>query len=134
MERVILVCGVSGSGKTWVCRQLTHKFNYVSHDDHREHVAEVIAHHAKTSDRPIIADCPFGERLLKEDLEGRGITVIPYFVIEPPEKVARRYREREGKPLPKSAYTRAITITQRADEWNAPRGTSEELLTLLNAL
>ncbi len=33
-QKIYLVCGVPGSGKTWVCKQLTDKFQYVAHDDY----------------------------------------------------------------------------------------------------
>jgi hypothetical protein len=83
---------------------------------------------------PLITESPFGERVLRENLEKRGVTVIPYFVIEHPHVVARRYFEREKKPIQKAALTRATTIRVRADEWKSPSGTSLEVLQMLQAL
>lgn len=62
------------------------------------------------------------------------MTVIPYFVIEMPEIIKLRYYSRERKPLPKAAFTRATTIKNRAREWNAPWGRSQEVLEMLKEL
>lgn len=131
MQPIYLICGVSGSGKSWVCRQLAEKFHYIPHDEYYDLHPEMILEEARKSKKPLITESPFGERLLKERLEAEGMTVHPYFVIEKPEVVQKRYLEREKKELPKNALTRATTIVQRADEWKAPRGTSEQILTML---
>lgn len=149
ISTVYLIIGVSGSGKSWVSRQLKEKFLYLPHDRCWEHYSakpdegddpkwgppgcksthlSQILSKAKDSDKPLITEVPFGERQLKEDLEGRGIKVVPIFIIEDPEIVARRYQNREGKPLPKNVYTRASTIIDRAKEWNAFFGTSSQVL------
>ncbi len=131
MQKVVIVCGVSGSGKSWVCKQLTDKFHYVPNDEHYNDHVPAIVRAAQTATKPVITDCPFGERILKESLQKMGIQVVPYFVIEDPRLVARRYMDRERKPLPKAAHTRATTIKDRAIEWGAARGTSQEVLTML---
>lgn len=149
MQPIYLVCGVSGSGKSWVCRQLIHKFNYIPHDKCWSHPTAkpsegldpkwgpkgskdlhipIIAAIAKTSLRPIVTECPFGESLVKRELESKGLKVIPIFVIEEPGIVAKRYQIREGKPLPQAAYTRASSILDRALEWRAFHGTSAQVL------
>ncbi len=134
MKTIYLLCGVSGSGKTWVCEQLQEqcpgKFHYIPHDKHYDKIVDVI-NREETMGKPIITECPFGERLMRDQLQAHKHTVKPYFVIEPPVVVHRRYMNREGKPLPKNAFTRASTIVQRADEWKAPKGTSSEVLELL---
>lgn len=154
-QPVYLVCGVPGSGKTWVCRQLKDKFTYVPHDqcwthptktpDHDKenpewapgakstHVEEVVKA-VRSSLRPIITESPFNERMLKEDLEKKGVKVIPYFVIEEPETSRKRYEKREGKIYPKHFYSRAKSIGTRAKEWDAPHGTSDEVLEMLRAV
>lgn len=151
---VYLICGVSGAGKSWVCRQLKHAFHYLPHDKCWKHPTkkpkegndprweegaesthiEEILKAVKIATNPILTECPFGERLVREQLEKEGLTVIPYFVIEPPHVVQRRYFQRESKPLPKAAHTRASTIKDRAEEWKAPSGNSLEILQLLQAL
>lgn len=133
-QPVFLLCGVSGSGKTWVCKQLQDKFCYVPHDMFYEEAPKVIARVSESAQRPIITECPFGERLIKESMEKRGLKVIPFFVIEDPKTVRERYIAREKKELPKSAWTRATTIRDRAREWKAVSGTSEEILKFLKDL
>lgn len=130
---VCMVCGVPGSGKSWVCEQLTDAFEYVRNDDYFEdedgRFAAMLA--LMDSQKPILTDCPFAERVLREHLEYASFTVKPYFIIEPAHVVGARYRKRTGHPLPKSAVTRCASIINRADEWGAPRGTSEQVLQML---
>lgn len=135
MQYVILVCGVSGSGKTWVCEQLKDKFHYVPHDLHYKNHAQVMFEEGKKTQKPQITECPFGERVFRHDLIYKyNFTVLPYFVITPPDVVAKQYLEREGKPLPKAAYTRATSILDRAKDWKAPYGSSIEILEKLQKL
>lgn len=155
MVTVYLVVGVSGSGKSWVCRQLADKFNYIPHDRCWTHPTarpsegldpkwgpegcksthvETIVKEVRKSDRPILTEVPFGERKIREDLEAAGVRVKPVFVIENPDIVASRYQKREGKPLHKAVYTRATTIKERAKEWGAYAGTSEQVLDHLRHL
>lgn len=128
-RKVYLVCGVSGSGKSWVCSQLTDKFNYVPHDRYRDNLVNICA--LTKDQRHILTECPFAERLLREEFERQGFEVLPYFVIETPETCAERYLRREGRAIQPSAYTRASTIMNRAIEWDAPFGTSEMILKAL---
>lgn len=157
MQKLILVCGVSGCGKSWACRQAADKFHYIPHDRcwvHPNNVSwdpaavwaadlgdesrylpgaksnhfEVLFAATKIAKKPVLTECPFSERTLREQLEINGIEVIPIFVIEPPNLVAERYFKREGKPIPKNAYTRAETILNRAEEWNAFHGSSDQVL------
>lgn len=133
LQPVYLVCGVSGSGKTWVCRKLQNKFTYVPHDEHYNYQVKVVAEAAK-GDKAVITECPFAERVLKNDMEMAGLNVTPVFVVTPPDQVAAQYFAREGKQIPKGAYTRATTILNRAVEWGAFHGTSEEVLAHLLSL
>ncbi len=131
-QAVILLCGVPGSGKTWVLDRLhDDKFTIVRNDDYighaPGHLAGVVAVCAK-GQKPVIVDCPFGERLVKDALEARGLEVYPFVIVEDPDVVAERYEAREGKPASKTTLARAYSISARADEWNAPRGTSSEIL------
>lgn len=148
MKPVYLICGVSGCGKSWVCRQLSDKFNYVPHDRCWSHPnarpaegldpkwgpkGSVSTHlhtllvQAHKSEKPILTECPFAERQLKEELEKSGVTVVPIFVVEAPHVIAERYLAREGKPLPKAAFSRAFSISGRAREWGAFFGTATEV-------
>jgi hypothetical protein len=110
------------------------KFAYIPHDMYLNNHLEVIIETARHAKNPIITECPFAERILVEGLHQKLVKVIPYFVIERPEVVKARYEKRENKPISKSALTRASTILQRAIEWNAPYGTSQQILTKLQEL
>lgn len=132
MREVILVCGVPGSGKTWVCRQLPpDKFQYIPHDEHLKDIVRALAVAARTSSLPIVTECPFGERGMREQLETLGCVVKPVFVVESPDVIWRRYADREGKSPSKSTMTRASSIINRAEEWGAPHGTSSHILNYL---
>lgn len=152
---VILVCGVQGSGKSWICRQLTTRFEYVPHDQCWKHPIakpkneidakwgppgcvsthlDTIVKRAKEADRPLITEVPFAEKKLKEDLEGEGLTVVPVFVVEDASTLRKRYWGRERKHLNKSAVTRAEGLPERAAEWKSFAGTSAEVLDHLKHL
>lgn len=134
MQTVYLICGVPASGKSWICEQLIGKYAYLPHDLHYEDHIEATTSLAKHSSMPVITECPFGERITKEKLEANGCQVIPLFVVEPTSVVRRRFEERERRELPKNVATRSVTILERAMEWNAKHGTSEEILKLLKEL
>lgn len=127
---VYLLCGVPGSGKTWVAKQLTDKFNYIENDDF---IASDWLIPIKNADKskPVLLTTPFAERLRREVLEKEGYEVRPIFIVESPAIVAQRYAQREGHPATQSTLTRAKTILERAKEWNAPYGTSFEVWEML---
>lgn len=127
---IYLICGVSGAGKTYVCRNLSHKFNYIPHD---EYIGKdfIGALKSVADDRHIITECPFAERVLRAELEDAGFEVRPYFVYEPTAVIISRFLSRERKQPSKSVLTRSVTIKTRIDEWQAPHGSSQELLAML---
>ncbi len=132
MQPVYLLCGPPGSGKTWVGTQLEHKFTYVKHDaydwkDNNQHFKATLDA-AKESEKPVLTDIPFGERDFKERLENKGLTVIPVFVLEHATVVQKRYEAREKKKIPKHFLSRTLSIPERAKEWKAFVGTSEQVL------
>ncbi len=130
MQPVILLCGVPGSGKTWVMNQLPN-YECVHNDDYiggsRSKMVRDVWEAAR-KDRTVIVDCPFAERELRQDLESMGLRVKPVFIVEEPDVVKERYEAREGKQVSKATLTRADTIVDRADEWMAIMGTSAEIL------
>jgi hypothetical protein len=132
-KNVIIICGVTASGKTWICEQLTNKFQYVPHDDHiKGNIVKAIER--MDNEKPIITECPFGETKLTEALKNRGFITHPYFIIEPLNTLDIRYFNRTGKPLPKNQATRSKYLIDRALEWDCPHGSSEEILTMLQTL
>lgn len=133
-RKLYLICGVSGSGKTWVCKQLQDKFKYVPHDEHYTNIYATVAHAAFSQPKPIITECPFGERIVRENLKDMGFDVVPVFVAEDPNLIAMRYFQRERKPIRKEAYTRASKIIERANDWGAYYGTSQQVLDHLKVL
>lgn len=135
MKPIYLVCGVPGSGKSWVCEQLGDKYNYLSHDSFigmpKHAYQNALIKLARSSDKPVLGDVPFMISILIENLKASNATVIPYFVIENPLTTRTRYEAREGKPIPPQHLTRIATVKQRAIQYRAPKGTSTEVLALL---
>ena len=140
IQTVHMVCGVPGSGKSWVCEQLTERFAYIKHDDYigqkphlatapNNFVAAIIA--AATKDKPVLIDCPFAERELRAKIEAVGLKVKPWFIVEPTEVVKSRYFSRTGRDLPQASVTRSVSIVNRANEWQAPHGPAVAVLEAL---
>lgn len=140
-RRVYLLCGVPGSGKTWCIKQVRDLFTTIENDQFiipgyaKSDFAWEIARSAGKSTKPILADCPFGERELRELLEQKwNFEVVALFIVEPMDVVAKRYAKRQGKPAPQQVLSRALSIVNRANEWHAIRGTSTEMLANLRAI
>jgi hypothetical protein len=132
-QKIYMLCGVPGSGKTWVSQQCP-EYTYISHDAYKTGYADRIAEAAQSSTKPVLIDCPFAERELRDKLQAKGLTVEPKFIVEHPLIVKRRYENREGKPVSAATLTRARTISTRADEWKAYKGTSEQVRQHLKSL
>ncbi len=130
---IMVVCGAPGSGKTWVCKQLIDKFEYVPHDKYiKVPRSEFIDDLLTASTRgPVVTECPFGETDLIAQVAAAGAMVDSVFIVEPVDTVAQRYRSREGKEPMKSILSRASNIEARAREWGKPFGTSEQVLEYL---
>lgn len=126
---VYLLCGVPGSGKTWVCNQIGEFFRHIPHDFHTHDTLAVVAKDAsKRSDKPIVIDCPFNERNLRAKLEAQGLPVTPVFIVEKAEVIRDRYWKRERRVPSPNVLTRAATIMEKVKEWKATYGTSDEVL------
>ncbi len=134
IQKVYLICGVPGSGKTWVCEQLKYKFDYLPHDEHFENFESAILMKAQKALKPVITECPFAERKIRERLEAWGVEVIPVFVVESAEVTRARFELRENKPFSKANMTRTSSIVGRAMEWSATYGTSTQILAYLRGL
>src|SRR4051812_36514432 len=95
-QPIYLVCGVPGSGKTWVCDQLKDHFDYVPHDSYLiAQYADALIKRAEHSDRPVLGEAPFRISLLIDQIRKEGIQCRAYFVIEPEHTVKARYEKRE---------------------------------------
>jgi hypothetical protein len=130
--KIFLVVGVPGSGKTWVCEQLTNLFEYLPHDEYTDGTyIEEILEAAETAEKPILTEAPFSIKQTKEPLEEAGEEVECVFIIENDRIVSERYFEREGREIPRGHLSRQETYRQRAEEYGSFIGTSDEVLEYL---
>lgn len=132
---VYMVIGCPGSGKSWVCRQLTEQYYYVPHDDHmgknsNRYIAAIVSA-SKIAAKPLLIETPFSVSQIKEPLEAHDYHVTPVFILEQPEVISQRYLGREGHPIPAGHLSRQQTYRERADKWQSYRGTSAEVLAYL---
>ncbi len=134
---VVLLCGLPASGKSWICSQLG--WSYVPNDSYMGRESSLVDAVVKIATlprlTPVVTDCPFGERVRRETLEARRLVVKPYFVLESVEVLWKRYQARQHRPLKRDYFvSRAPGLKQRAIEWRAPHGTSDQVLNLLKGL
>ena len=138
MKTAVLVIGIPGSGKSWVCDQLTEFFEYVPHDRYMANSGEsYIKAILKTSlkaDKPLLIEAPFSISEIKDPLEERGFKITPVFIIEKEAIVALRYRKREGKSIPPAHIKRQQTYRERAKKWKSFSGSSTAVLEHLKNL
>lgn len=134
MKPVYLLVGVPGSGKTWICNQLSN-FTHVPHDAYigQDYIA-ALKTAAKKSDKPVLAETPFSVSQIMHPLLEAGITVKPYFIHEPEAVLKARYTAREGRPIPLGHLSRQFTYMDRATILGAPIGTAHQILQLLKAV
>lgn len=131
-QPIYLVCGVPGSGKTWVCSKLKDNFKYIPHDSYAVGgYAYALKKAASTSDKPILGEAPFRISVLIHELEDSGLDVRTYFILEHERVIKMRYESRENKPIPKQHLTRVKTVRDRSIDYGDYVGTSDEILALL---
>jgi predicted pyridoxine 5'-phosphate oxidase superfamily flavin-nucleotide-binding protein len=115
--------------------RLGDKFTRVENDRHLGESKWALANRCKsclaTIDRPVIIDVPFAEREMRSELENLCMEVVPVFIVEQPHIVRRRYEARGRMETPQNIITRCTTIADRAKEWGAYQGTSQEILKYL---
>lgn len=130
MKQVYLIIGTPGSGKTWVCKQLEDRFDYLAHDDFPDDKSYVAAvkRLEDIADKPILIETPFSVSNVMGPLVDHGMAVTPVFIIETAEITMLRYAQREGKAIIKGHLTRIETYKKRAVELSAFSGTSQEVL------
>lgn len=134
MRPIYLLCGVPGSGKTWVAKQVAKDFLYLPHDDHEiSSYARALITASRKNDKPVLGEAPFRISVLIDELKRHGANVKTYFVIESADVVKSRYETREKKPIPKQHLTRIKTVKERARQYQGKVGTSEEVLRMIKA-
>lgn len=132
-QNIYLLVGVPGVGKTWVCEQIKHKFEYVHHDGfiylkQPGAYLKAIMEKAPVATKPILIEAPFSISETKDPLEKAGYKVIPIFIIEDELVLKLRYQNREKKPIPVGHLTRMKTYMDRARDWGSFTGTSAQVL------
>lgn len=142
MKTAYLVCGVPGSGKSWVCNQVKHKLAYVHHDlfigmAGPTYVNAIISVSKKT-DKPLLIEAPFSISQIKEPLEKAGIQVKPVVIAEKEDVYKQRYMN-DPKRVKNITHlsghmTRTKTYLQRAKEFGWFSGTSQEVLEYLQRI
>lgn len=143
-----LVVGAPGSGKTYVCEKLKHKFHLIHHDgfiylkEPGAYVKEILKEAPKAL-KPVLIEAPFSVSQTREPLEAAGYRVVPVYIVEDEETHSQRYLEREKaagrwseeklKHL-KGHLTRTKTYLERAKTERCFHGTSDEVYAYLRDL
>jgi gluconate kinase len=128
---VYLLCGVPGSGKTWVAQQLNN-FVWVPHDKYKvDEYHEKILDEAQKTDKPILAEAPFRISVLVDQLREAGQEVKTYYITAPQQIIRQRYESRMKKPFPKQHQTNLKRYDER--KWDFA-GTSGEILDKLRQI
>lgn len=126
---IFLVCGVPGSGKTWVLKHFTNVIHYDAHfSTPRLEYAKRIVKQYKDTTSFVVADCPLGISEIMNELLRSKVPVTLCAIIEAPEVVTLRYFQREGKSIPKQHLSRIKTIVDRCIQYKGVRGTSQQIL------
>lgn len=136
MQKIYLLAGCPGVGKSWLTRQLIGKYTPIEHDEYRDDPRDYIRALMKAArgDKPVIANTPFGVSEIMSDIDQAGGICIPIFVVAPEEQVKRQYYERERKMIPPGHLTRQKTYMKRAHNLGAFMGTSAQVLKHLLSL
>lgn len=132
-KKCYLLIGVPGSGKSWVTTHLPAiKFKVCHHDDFigmpPHSYFNSVVRSLRDQELPVVAEAPFGISEMKDGLETQGFEVVPVFILEDESVLSTRYKHRELKPIPTGHLTRQKTYRERAQEWSAFNGTSQEVL------
>lgn len=126
---IIVLAGAFGAGKTWVCRQLAHLFDYVPFDEFRDSLRSEVILRTTTSKKPIIVDPSICASSWKT-LSLLGYRVILCVIVEDVGVVADRIKSRGGVVNVKAISKRCRRMDALARLADA-RGTSDEMLNML---
>lgn len=130
---IYLICGVPGSGKTWVLSQFKNTVHYDQHFNtpRKIYSDKIIKMQRLNPFIDIVADCPLGISEIVSYIRAEGQDIEPVFIIAPPEVIATQYYRREGRPIPKQHLGRIATMVQRSKEYGSYCGTSDAVLQYL---
>lgn len=127
-----LIAGVSGSGKSWVCNQLSKQFNYISYDavPKKQHLTLLL--NPKNHNKPLLYDLSiktstFIKRHSKE-FDIHFITIMGDFL-----QVKQQLKNRGGK-ITKGLYRRWIIMKNRTDQYAEFTGSASEVLSYLQSV
>ncbi len=131
-QKIYMLIGCPGSGKTWCSDQLKQIFHHISHDEFIKapkgiYVNEILKQ-AEGATKPLLIEAPFSISETLEPLRNAGYDVKPVVIVEKPEVITLRYLRREKKDIPKGHLTRQKTYEQRAKALNWFHGTASEVL------
>ena len=136
-QKVYLVIGVPGSGKSWVCNQLKDKFVYKNHDARLGHANQPelyindILEAAEGATKPILIEAPFSISAIKDPIEEAGYEVEPIVIADDDYVISMQYKldpTRQGNDIPKGHLTRMGTYIQRAKTLGWFHGNSSQVL------
>jgi hypothetical protein len=128
--KLYMVAACSGAGKSWVCQQLTDKFDYVSYDGNRKkhHLDLLLA----PSDKPKLYDPPIKiSTFFKRYSDKFDIHAV--FILEDDEVVKARIEARGGEWTEHIAKRNAA-MHKRFAKYGNFAGTSQEVLDYLRSL
>ena len=122
---LLLIIGCSGSGKSWVCRQLTHLYHYVPYDETpKTKLLDILK--SQPTDLPLLLDLPIKIstfiRRHSSEFNIRVVAIMGDF-----ETVKQNLILRGGKITPTLPKRWAI-IQKRADKYAEFVGDSEAVL------
>lgn len=133
---IILLVGVPGSGKTWVCDRVKDSYHIIKHDEYLDggYLAAIMAA-ARCIAKPILVETPFSMSAFMEPLCEEGLAVMPIFVIASESDLERNWDTRGTKPHARKGHlTRQNTYMARAESHGAFCGNSSDVLNHLNSL
>lgn len=139
-NKVYLLIGVPGSGKSWVGSRVKDQVLYLEQDSYigsapGAYIRDIIEL-TPISKKPVLIEAPFSVSKIRGPLLEAGLDVTCLYICEDIFTLENRYREREGKDIPKGHITRNSTYIHRAISEGDYVGTSkhvlEELLRLLS--
>lgn len=119
---IFLVFGVSGSGKSWVCKQLQDKFEYVSYDEvpKKDQLQMML-----NANKPILHDRSIKTSTFikrnSDKFDIRVVCILGDFI-----RVKEQLKNRGGK-ITKSLYKRWKIMHRRADKYAEFVGDSDEV-------